>query len=213
MGGISFAGTIRHTHTASSVQGGNTFGQAAAPNNILGHASFQEQAVDPPAVAGRFQTYAKDVAGTSQYFGRSDDGTIHQITPPPTGAGSVIPYAPATTHAAGLTRFVAFGALGTDDNTVNFVCPRGGTLTNLVINSAFHSASGGAGTTFELRRSPSCNAAYAVTVLSIAIADGVSGCFVDSDTVAVSQSERINLRVTNLGLSGVISYTGGLEYQ
>ena len=48
-------------------------------------ARFFTSAADPAAAAGEFQLYSKDDAGVAQLFGRSDDGTIHQLTPPSGG--------------------------------------------------------------------------------------------------------------------------------
>ena len=49
-------------------------------------ARFFTSAVDPAAVAGEFPLYSKiDGGGTTQLFGRSDDGTVHQITPATSG--------------------------------------------------------------------------------------------------------------------------------
>ncbi len=44
-------------------------------------ARFFTSAADPAAAAAEFQLYSKDAGGVSQLFGRSDDGTVHQITP------------------------------------------------------------------------------------------------------------------------------------
>lgn len=52
-------------------------------------ARFFNSAVDPAAVATEFKLYSKDDGGVSQLFGRSDDGTVHQITPPASG-GAVV---------------------------------------------------------------------------------------------------------------------------
>jgi hypothetical protein len=41
-----------------------------------------QSAVDPAAEADKVLLYAKDAAGVSQLFARSDDGAVHQITPP-----------------------------------------------------------------------------------------------------------------------------------
>ena len=45
-------------------------------------ARFFNSAADPAAEAARFQLYSKDTVGVSQLYGRSDDGTVYQITPP-----------------------------------------------------------------------------------------------------------------------------------
>ncbi len=46
-------------------------------------ARFFTSAADPAAVANEFKLYSKDDgSGVSQLFGRADDGTVHQITPP-----------------------------------------------------------------------------------------------------------------------------------
>lgn len=58
----------------------NLFRRAGA-----GIARFFQSAADPTAVANEFQLYVKDSAGDSQLFGRSDNGTIYQITPPSLG--------------------------------------------------------------------------------------------------------------------------------
>jgi hypothetical protein len=44
-------------------------------------ARFFQSAADPAAEANVVKVYAKDVAGTSQLFARTDDGTINQLTP------------------------------------------------------------------------------------------------------------------------------------
>ena len=44
-------------------------------------ARFFTSAADPAAAAGEFPLYSKSALGVSQLFGRSDDGTVHQITP------------------------------------------------------------------------------------------------------------------------------------
>jgi hypothetical protein len=46
-----------------------------------------QSAADPAAEPDKVLLYAKDAAGVSQLFSRSDDGTVHQITP---GGGAVI---------------------------------------------------------------------------------------------------------------------------
>jgi hypothetical protein len=53
-------------------------------------ARFFTSPADPAASAGEFQLYSKDDGGQSQLFGRSDDGTVYQITPPPTDDDAVI---------------------------------------------------------------------------------------------------------------------------
>lgn len=50
-------------------------------------ARFFTSAADPAAVADEFKLYSKDDAGASQLFGRSDNGTVYQITPPAVGVG------------------------------------------------------------------------------------------------------------------------------
>jgi len=53
-------------------------------------AKFIKSAADPAAEADRFLFYSKDVAGVTQAFGRSNDGTIYQMTPPASGAVSLL---------------------------------------------------------------------------------------------------------------------------
>lgn len=54
-------------------------------------ARFFSSAADPATVATEFQLYSKvDGSGDSQLYGRSDDGTVYQITPPPVDADAVI---------------------------------------------------------------------------------------------------------------------------
>lgn len=48
---------------------------------FLAGAEFGELGADPAAVADRVVVYAKDDGGVSQLFARSDDGTVHQLTP------------------------------------------------------------------------------------------------------------------------------------
>lgn len=43
---------------------------------------------DPTQESNKVLMYSKDSGGTSQLFARSDDGTVHQITPPPAGGVS-----------------------------------------------------------------------------------------------------------------------------
>ncbi len=47
-----------------------------------------ERALDPAAETDRILVYSKDVAGVTQLFSRSSDGTIHQMTPAGGGGGS-----------------------------------------------------------------------------------------------------------------------------
>lgn len=49
---------------------------------------FQSSA-DPAAETDKVLLYGKDAAGVSQLFARSDDGTVHQITPASGGGGGV----------------------------------------------------------------------------------------------------------------------------
>jgi len=51
-------------------------------------ARFFTSAADPAAAAGEFPLYSKSALGVSQLFGRSDDGTVHQITPAGGGGGA-----------------------------------------------------------------------------------------------------------------------------
>ena len=53
-------------------------------------ARFFTSAADPAAAAGEFKLYSKDAGGQSQLFGRSDDGTVYQITPPAVDVDAVI---------------------------------------------------------------------------------------------------------------------------
>lgn len=50
---------------------------------------FQSPA-DPAAEADKVLLYGKDAAGVSQLFARSDDGTVHQLTPPGGGAPQAV---------------------------------------------------------------------------------------------------------------------------
>lgn len=50
-------------------------------------ARFFQSTTDPAAETDKFLLYGKDASGVSQLFGRSDDGTVHQITPLLVGAG------------------------------------------------------------------------------------------------------------------------------
>ncbi len=74
-------------------------------------ARFFQSAADPAAEANKVLLYAKDVAGTSQLFARTDDGTVNQLTPAGgavtdqsmDGAGSVGD--PLSVRASRVTRF------------------------------------------------------------------------------------------------------------
>ena len=59
-------------------------------------ARFFTSAADPTAVAGEFPLYSKIDGGVSQLFGRSDDGTVHQITPSGGGASTCLIYKPGS---------------------------------------------------------------------------------------------------------------------
>jgi hypothetical protein len=45
-----------------------------------------QSAVDPAAEADKVLLYSKDAAGVAQLFARSDDGIVHQLTPPAAGS-------------------------------------------------------------------------------------------------------------------------------
>lgn len=49
-----------------------------------------ESSADPAAEANKVLLYSKDAAGVSQLFARSDDGTVHQVTPAAGGAPSSV---------------------------------------------------------------------------------------------------------------------------
>lgn len=62
--------------------GAGALTQDANGVNLVGLAlALGELAADPPVDPDEAAVYAKDVAGTSQVFARSDDGTVHQLTP------------------------------------------------------------------------------------------------------------------------------------
>lgn len=61
-------------------------------------ARFFTSAADLAAAAGEFQLYSKPALGVSQLYGRSDDGTVHQITPTSTVSSNFWD-PPATPHA------------------------------------------------------------------------------------------------------------------
>ncbi len=88
-------------------------------------ARFFESAADPAAAPNEFKLYSKDTAGVSQLYGRSDDGTVHQITPPGAGGGIDLIDQPASTNGPSPT--MQFQALAvTPDDTKVYVGSQGG---------------------------------------------------------------------------------------
>lgn len=60
-------------------------------------ARFFTSTIDPGAAAGEFQLYNKaDGNGVTQLFGRSDNGTVHQITPSAAGDSSCLIFKPGS---------------------------------------------------------------------------------------------------------------------
>lgn len=81
------------TDPATIVMAGDSEVQASIHRCVV-------RAADPAAPASGVKLYSKDVAGTDHLFARTDDGTVHQLTPP---AGAFDPtdieVAPATSGA------------------------------------------------------------------------------------------------------------------
>lgn len=60
---------------------------ASGDVNLTTHASLVALAANPANAASRFKIFSKLVSGVSQLFGRSSDGSVHQLTPSMAGAG------------------------------------------------------------------------------------------------------------------------------
>lgn len=108
-----------------------------------------------------------------------------------------------------MTTYLGFGAANILESVMNWVVPRAGTVQNLRVNVTLNTLLATA--TYTIRRSISCNGAFAATALSISVGSGVTGCFVDADTQAVAPGDRISLEAATGGLVGVITATAGLE--
>lgn len=76
-------------------------------------ASLRQLSTPPPALGGRVRLYGGDVAGTTELFARSSDGTIHQLTPAaggsPGGANTEVQFNDAGTFG-GSPNFTFDGA-------------------------------------------------------------------------------------------------------
>ncbi len=59
-------------------------------------ARFFKSAADPSSAANEIQVYSKDAGGVAQLFGRSSDGTVHQITPPAVGGSQCLVFRPGS---------------------------------------------------------------------------------------------------------------------
>lgn len=97
------------------------------------------RALDPAAELGRILVYSRAVAGVTQLFARSSDGTIHQITP--IGSAAVLLWGNDSIAAAADTRFLYCGRDSSTAPTTaitSYRSPRAGTLRNFRVrhNSA-----------------------------------------------------------------------------
>lgn len=90
------------------------------------------EGVDPGTAANVVKVYAKDVAGVSQLFALSDDGTITQLTPGgSSGGGRFFPPEQWTVKAvaASLTNSAMFAQVSTDWDSWKAI--RAGSITGL----------------------------------------------------------------------------------
>jgi hypothetical protein len=158
------------------------------------------KSVDPAATPNEFTVYCKDDGiGDSQLWGRSDNGTIYQITPGtpgpigPAGSSAVIGFADNSISAAADTRFIdewngGNTAVAPTTETTPIVSPRAGTLRNLFVR---HAAAAGNGNLVV----------YTVringvdTLLTATLATGAIGQASNLFNIAlVAQGDRITLR-------------------
>ena len=133
--------------------------------------------------------------------------------PGPAGPAPVIPYAPAVQLTGVVPNYIGFGTVNVSEELVNFVCPRAGTIQNLRINVTLNTLPLGGTANFTIRRSASCNAAFAPTTQALSVAAGIVGCFASGGAaVAVAPGDRISLEVSLSTPVGVLRATGAVEY-
>ena len=164
-----------------------------------------ELGADPAAVANNVKLYAKDVAAVSQLFARSDDGTVHQLTPvggTPGGANTQVQYNSAGAFAGDAD----FTFDGTNVTLVNALFADGGVTTsaatalNIGTATATSVAIGSAVASVTVSILDNTAAAFRVT-------QGAVG-YIDIDTTNVSEKMDFGNATTNpdyefLGSGGV----------
>jgi hypothetical protein len=133
--------------------------------------------------------------------------------PGPAGPAPIIPYAPAVQLTGVIPNYIGFGTVNTLEEFVNFVCTRAGTIQNLRINVTLNTLPLGGTANFTIRRSPTCNLAFAPTTQALSVGSGVTGCFVTAGAgVPVVPGDRISLEVALSTAVGVMRATGAVEY-
>lgn len=159
------------------------------------------RAADPAAELGRLLLYSRSVAGVTQLFARSSDGTIHQLTP--LGSTAILLWGNDSIAAAADTRFLYCGrSTSTAPTTAitSFRSPRAGTLRNFRVR---HNSAVGNGN----------SVVYDVLVngvaagLALALATGAVG---DASnlvfTIAIASGDLIQLRAVKalaIGAGGI----------
>lgn len=92
-------------------------------------ARFFASAADPVATADEFKLYSKnDGGGVTQLFGRSDNGTVHQITPSAAGDSSCLIFKPGSGET-GPVIFDTWAGLYTQLTTLRATANGGGCYT------------------------------------------------------------------------------------
>jgi hypothetical protein len=105
---------------------------------------------------------------------------------------------------------MGFGIVNVIEDLVNWVAPRAGTVQGLRINVPTNTL--GAASTFTIRRSASCNVAFAATTQTLLVGAATTGCFVTAGaSVAIGPGDRISLEAATGGVVGSIIGTGGIE--
>lgn len=165
-------------------------------------ARFFTSPSDPAAVANEFKLYSKDDPfGDSQLWGRSDNGTIYQITPGtpgpigPAGPSAILGFADNSVAPQADTRYIDEwngGATTVAPTTelAPIVAPRAGTLRNLFVR---HGAAVGNGNSvvYTVRKNG------VDTILTCTLATNAIGQASDTlHTVLVAQGDRITLKAT-----------------
>ena len=164
--------------------------------------------VDPAAAANEFKLYSKDDGfGVQQLWGRSDDGTIHQITPGtpgpigPAGPSAIIGFSDNSVAPQADTRFIdewngGNSAVAPTTELAPIVAPRAGTLRNLFVR---HSAAAGNGNAvvYTVRKNG------VDTLLTCSLPTNAIGQASDTlHTVLVAQGDRITLKATKAAAIG-----------
>jgi len=161
---------------------------------------IKEIGADPTQIADNSFLYAKDVAGITELFARSSDGTVHQITPPASDGSVIYGATGPVSIAIATTTFAIVGKIiGTNANEVNVQLKMraSGTLKNLRIFVSTNNHNGI--TTIRVRKN-GVNGNQLVSYAALGI--GEQEDLVNTDTFVAG--DLISIQLTTLATSGLM---------